>query len=446
MSTRLSWIWCLGLLGLVCESSARGQQNWPAFRGSDARGVADEARLPDRWSATQNVAWKVDVPGRGWSSPIVWGNRIYLTTCIDSGAPPEARKGLYFGGEQKKAPQREHLWQVVCLDLQTGATVWTRTVHQGVPQTPLHVKNTYASETPVTDGKFVYAYFGNLGVYCLDLEGKVVWSRTMEPHRTQMDWGPAASPALADGRLYIVNDNQDDSYLLALDGTTGDEIWRVKRDEQSNWSTPFIWKTGERTEIVTAGTRKFRSYSPDGKVLWELAGTSPITIATPYESDGLLYISSGYVLAPKKPIYAIRPGAEGNLTLSDKQKSSKHVAWVQRTAAPYNPTTLVYRDRMYVLYDRGLMACLNAKTGDIIYDKKRLGATEFTASPWANNGKVYCLSESGETYVIPAGDKFEIEHTNTLEEDDMCMATPAVADNRLLVRTLNRLYCIRQAD
>ena len=143
---------------------------------------------------------------------------------IDSGAPPEARKGLYFGGEQKKAPQRDHLWQVLCLDLQTGATVWTRTVHQGIPQTPLHVKNTYASETPVTDGKFVYAYFGNLGVYCLDLEGNVVWSRTVEAHRTQMDWGPAASPALADGRLYIVNDNQDDSYLLALDGATGNEI------------------------------------------------------------------------------------------------------------------------------------------------------------------------------------------------------------------------------
>ncbi|RPI83417.1 MAG: serine/threonine protein kinase [Planctomycetaceae bacterium] len=426
--------------------SAWGGDHWPAFRGADARGVADDARLPDHWSASENVAWKLETPGRGWSSPIVWGDRVFLTTCIDSGAPPEARKGLYFGGEQSKPPQRNHDWKVLCYELATGKPLWEKTVHQGIPQTPIHVKNTYASETPLTDGQHVYAYFGNVGLYCLDFDGNVVWSKTMEPRKTQMNWGPAASPALADGKLYIVNDNQDESYLQALNAADGQEEWRVSRDEQSNWSTPYVWKNDRRTEVVTAGTRKIRSYDLAGKLLWEIAGMSPITIATPYESKGLLYVSSGYVLAPSKPIYAIRPGAQGDISLGSTQTSSDHIAWCQKTAAPYNPSTLIYRDRLYVLYDRGLFACYDAVTGKEIYSKQRLGASEYTASPWANAGQIFCLSESGETVVIEAGDEFRNLHTNRLEDDDMCMATPAIASDRLLIRTVSRLYCIRKAE
>ena len=435
---------------LACPSPhltapAAAGDHWPAFRGGDAAGVADDADLPDQWSPTENVAWKVEIPGRGWSSPVVWGDKIFLTTCIDSGEPPESRKGLYFGGEQNQAPQRSHEWVVQCRRLESGELLWSRTVHEGIPTTPVHVKNTYASETPVTDGERLYCYFGNRGLYCLDFAGKVLWSQEIAPRKTQMNWGPAASPALHEGRLYLVNDNQEESYMQCLDAATGQEVWRVARDEQSNWSTPFVWKNKLRTEVVTAGTRRARSYDLSGKLLWEIAGMSPITIATPFEWKGLLFVTSGYVLAPKKPIYAIKPGGAGNISLGDKETENEFVAWSQKVAAPYNPTTLAYRDRLYVLYDRGLMGCFDAATGREIYSRQRLGATEFTASPWASGGRVYCLSESGETYVITAGDEYHEERTNRLEEDDMCMATPAIARNNLLIRTLTRLYCLRKS-
>jgi outer membrane protein assembly factor BamB len=256
-------------------------------------------------------------------------------------------------------------------------------------------------------------------------------------------WGTAASAVLHGDRLYIVNDNEEHSFLMALDKYTGDVVWTIDRDEKSNWATPFVWQNAIRTEIVTVGTGGVRSYDLDGKLLWSLQGMSSITIATPFAADGLLYISSGYVMDPMKPIYAIRPGASGDITLAEEQTSNNWIAWSDKSAAPYNPSTLVYRDRLYVLYDRGLFQCFDARTGMAAYDKQRLPeGRAFTSSPWACDDKIFCLSEDGETFVIKAGDQFEILHTNRLEADDMCMATPALAGNRLLIRTSARLYCI----
>jgi outer membrane protein assembly factor BamB len=440
-----------GWLGLVLFSAiavarARADDNWPMFRGPQGTGVVEGGDLPEKWSATENVEWKVDIPGRGWSSPIVWGNRIFLTTVVSSGKTPEAKKGLYLKGEQHKAPDAEHLWKVLCLDLDSGKLLWEQTAHQGKPATPLHIKNTYASETPVTDGKRVYAYFGNLGIFCYDLNGKPAWSKTLEPHATRAGWGTAASPALHENRLYLLNDNEEHSYLAALDATDGEQVWQVDRDEQSNWSTPFLWKNELRTEIVTAGTKRVRSYDLEGKLLWELSGMSVITIGTPYADKGLLYVSSGYVLDfRQRPVYAIRPGGEGDLTLPADKTNSATIAWCSRTAAPYNPTTLVYRDRMYVLYDKGLFGCFHAQTGEEVYARQRIANSKaFTASPWAYGGKVFCLDEYGETFVFEAGDEFRPLHTNSLADDDMCMATPAIAGNRLLIRSSERLYCIRK--
>ena len=287
-------------------------------------------------------------------------------------------------------------------------------------------------------------YFGNIGIFCFDLDGNEIWRKKIEPHQTRFGWGTASSPVLHGDRLYVVNDNDEDSYLLALEKQTGREAWRVSRDEKSNWSTPFIWQNERRTEIVTPGTGKVRSYDLDGNLLWSLTGMSSITIATPYEHKGLLYLSSGYVQDPSKPIYAIRPGATGDISLTEDQTSNEWIAWCQRKAGPYNPTTLIYDDRLFVLYDRGLLACFNAGSGDAFYEPQRLpNGRAFTSSPWAYGGKVFCLNEDGETFVIKAGDKFELLHTNPLAEDDMCMATPAIAGDRLLIRTSARLYCIR---
>lgn len=437
------------VLGLCLPRALAGENEagWPQFRGPEARGIASNPKLPDHWSATEHIAWKAEVPGRGWSSPIVWGNRVFLTTAVNQGELEAPKKGLYFGGNRPEAPKVQQDHKVICLDLLSGKQLWERSVHQGPPQGPIHLKNSFASETPVTDGERVYAYFGNLGLYCFELDGRPVWSASFAARAMRYGWGTAASPVLHGERLYILSDNDTQSYLLCLDKRTGKEIWRVARDEKSNWATPFVWQNNQRTEIVTAGTGKVRSYDLDGKLLWWFTGMSSITIATPYAANGLLYISSGYVGDPKRPLYAIRPGATGDLSLSAEQAGSQFIAWRLPQAAPYNPSTLVYNDLLYVLYDRGLLGCLRAGTGEWVYERKELPqGLRFTASPWAYDGKIFCLNEDGVTFVLKAGDKFELLHTNRLAEDDMCMATPALGDDRLVLRTAKRVYCIRQTD
>ncbi|MCY2953586.1 MAG: PQQ-binding-like beta-propeller repeat protein [Planctomycetota bacterium] len=430
-------------------STAHGAEppdaNWPQFRGPGVRGVSANPGLPDRWSASENVAWKADIPGQGWSSPIVWGSRVFLTTAVSPASPESPRKGLYLGGE-RPASASGYEWKVLCLDLDSGKMLWDRTVHQGNPPAAKHLKNSYASETPVTDGQRLYACFGNVGIFCLDLEGRQLWSRPLTPRATRAGWGTAASPTLHRDRLYLVNDNEEKSELLAIDAASGKEVWRVDRDEKSNWSTPFVWDSGLRTEIVTLGSGKVRSYDLDGKLLWWLKGMSSITIATPYADGGLLYISSGYVLDRNRPLYAIRPGATGDISLAAGQTSNAAIAWCNPTAAPYNPTTLLYDGRVYVLLDMGLLSAYNARTGAALYERKRLPEGRyFTASPWAYDGHIYCINEDGVTFVLQAGDEFTLMHTNKLADEETCLATPAIAGDRLLIRTASRLYCIRRS-
>ena len=429
------------VLGLCPALDA--QSNWPALRGPDARGVATGTDLPDRWSKTENVLWKRDLEGRGWSSPVVWGNRVFITTVVNEGKTEAVKRGLYFGGDRKTAPTTIHHWKVMCLDLKTGKRLWEHEVAKAKPTHGHHVKSSYASETPVTDGKRVYAYFGNVGIFCLTVDGKPLWSHKLDAVKTRYGWGTAASPVLHGDRLYLVNDNEEQSYLLALDATTGKVEWRVDREEKSNWSTPFVWKNELRTEIITPGSGRNRSYGLDGKLLYEWSGCSSITIGTPYSKFGLLFVSSGYVGDRRKPIFAIRPGASGDISLDGDETSNDHIAWCQKRAAPYNPSTIVVDDLLYVLLDRGVMTCYEAKTGKEVYGRQRLpDGMAFTSSPWAYNGMIFCLSEYGQTFVIKAGRKFELLHTNSLEEDELCMATPAIAGNRLIIRTENRVYCI----
>ena len=431
-------------LALACWAHAACAADWPCFRGPGCRGVAaDDPRLPTRWNATKNVRWKADLDGRGWASPIVVGDRVILTTAIPPAAPEDAKKGLYFGGERPDVPGGDVRWVVTCLDAATGFTLWETVIARGPAPGPIHVKNSYASETPVSDGERIYAAFAGVGIVCLDLEGNRVWEHRWRPRAMRSGWGPAASPVLHAGRLYVVNDNEDDSFVAALDARTGRELWRQSRDEKSNWATPFVWENSHRTELVTPGTGTTRSYALDGRLLWQLAGGSAITIATPYAAHGLLYVSSGFVLDRQRPIWAIRPGGSGDLTLADGADSSAAIAWCRRDAAPYNPTTLVYGDELYVLADRGLMACYDARTGRQHYRKERLPeGRAFTASPWAYGGLVFCANEYGETFVIRAGPTFELLHTNLLADDDMLMASPAIANGRLYIRTDRRLYCL----
>ncbi len=430
------------LFAAAIIASAAPADSWPQFRGPQSSGAAaDDAALPDRWSSTENVVWKADVPGVGWSSPIVAGNRIFVTTVIPSAAKEAPKKGLYFGGE-RKPPEDEHRWMVYCLDLESGKFLWEREVHRGVPAFSRHLKNSYASETPATDGERVYVYFGNVGLFAFDMQGRPAWSREFDTVKTRYGWGTAASPVVHRGRLYIVNDNDDHSYLMALDAKTGKTIWKVDRDEGTNWSTPFIWDNGQHSELVTTGTKRVRSYDLDGKVLWELGGMSSIVIPTPFSSNGLLYIASGYVGDQTRPVFAIKPGASGDISLKPGKTSNRFVAWSLPQGGPYNPSPLVYRDIYYTLLDRGFLTAHDARTGAELYGKQRIDPAvgAFTSSPWAYNGKVFLLSEDGDTFVVQAGPEYKLLWKNSL--DEMCMATPAIAGRSLIVRTSRKLYRI----
>jgi outer membrane protein assembly factor BamB len=329
---------------------------------------------------------------------------------------------------------------VIALDAGNGKVVWDKTVLEVKPQFPKHLKNTYASETPVTDGERIYAYFGNVGVYALDFAGNVVWERPVEVVKTRYGWGTAASPIVHGDLLFVVNDNEDSSYMAALDTRTGKEKWRVTRDEGTNWVTPFVWQNEQRTELITAGTDRVRSYSLDGKLLWEFGGMSSIAIPQPFAAHGLLYVSSGYVGDQKRPVFAIKPGASGDITLAEGTQSNDWIVWFLPQAGAYNPTPLVYGDHLYTLLDRGFFTMHDARTGEMVYDKQRIerGASAFTASPWAYNGKIFVLSEDGDTFVIDAGKEFKVIAKNSL--DEMCMATPAIADGSLYIRTRANLY------
>src|SRR4029450_4356018 len=322
----------------------------------------------------------------------------------------------------------------------TGALRWEKEVRGGAPPGPKHLKNSYASETPATDGERVYFYFGNIGLFVFDMNGTPVWSKPMGPFKTRYGWGTAASPVLHEDRVYIVKANADQSFLAALDKRTGAEIWRVSRAEGTNWATPFVWQHAQRTEIVTSGTDRVRSYDLSGKLLWELKGMSSITIPTPFERHGLLFISSGYVGDPLRPAYAIKPGASGDISLKSGETSNQYIAWSSPTLAPYNPTPLVYGDYYYTLFDRGFFTCHDARTGKEIYGRQRIAvdASGFTTSPWAYNGRIFVMSEDGDTYVIQAGPEFKVLGKNSLGE--MTLGTPAVGGGRRIIRTASKLY------
>jgi len=430
----------LALILVVAVARGLDAQNWPQFRGTMAGVGTDSPDLPDTWSTTENVAWSATIPGLGWSSPIVWGDHVFVTTVVNTGQQEPSKPGFYLG--DWPASSAPHRWMVYDLDYNSGQVRWAREVGGTPPAKAKHLKNSYASETPVTDGERVYVYFGNLGLYALDFTGKPVWSKPIGPFKTRNNWGAAASPVLHQGRLYIVNDNDEQSFLAAYDARTGNEIWRVTRDEGTNWSTPFVWQNAQRTEIVTSGSDKVRSYDLSGKLLWELKGMSSISIPTPFDRFGFLYLSSGYIADPLRPAYVIRPGASGDISLKSGETTNTHIVWSSPTAAPYNPTPLVYGETYYTLFDRGFFTSHDARTGKEIYPRQRITAeaSGFTSSPWAYNGRIFAMSEEGDTYVIQAGPEFKVMGKNSLNE--MTLATPAVARGSLFVRTASKVYRI----
>lgn len=434
-------------LSLAMNVTMASAADFTRFRGADATGVAkDHPNLPDRWSKTDNVVWVADVPGQGWGSPIAVGDRVFVSSVVADEENTQPKGGLYLGQGVRDPAKGIHHWMVYCFDLKDGKELWRHEAHTGRPVVPRHPKSSYAAETPTTDGERLFVLFGDLGLYCYSLDGDLLWSKPIEPKKTNMDYGAAASPVLHDGQVFVVYDNKEDSWIASFDAETGQQQWITKRDETMSWATPLVWQNEKRTEIVVSGQRYNRSYSLDGKELWSFDGNmSVLVIPSPFAAHGLCYISSGYVGDSHRPTFAIRPGANGELTAEDEFDDSDFIEWYQPQASPYNTTQIVYGDYLYTVYDQGFMTCHNALTGEEVYGKRRFSPKgSFTASPWAYNGKVFCLSEDGLTYVIKAGSEFEILETNPL--DELCIATPSIVGGKLLVRTLTKVYCITQSE
>ena len=445
---------------LLISASCAIAQNWPQWRGSQANGLAPEKKLPAEWGQDKNIAWKVALPGIGWSQPIVWGNKIFVTTAVtENQAKPEAGNfnpvatadgpastGFRFPGfgPPPSPPDKLYSWKLICLDGATGKVLWERTAHEGKPRATVNRNNTYASETPATDGEHVIAYFGNTGLYCYDVSGNLVWSKDLGVYPMQLGWGTGSSPLLYGGRVFIQCDNDQKSFLVALDKKTGDELWRIDRDEKSNWSTPYIWKHKQRTELITAGGSKLRSYNPEnGELLWEMSGAGRNSL-TPVGDQELLYADSvDRMMGGRGPILAIRAGAPGDISLKQGDTSNAFVAWSSQLRTFRVASPLLYEGCLYLLdQQRGQVRCYDAKTGKEYYNQRLEGTKGFTSSPWANDGKVFCLDESGVTVVLKAGPKFEVLATNKL--DEMFWSSVAIMDEKLLLRGVDHLYCIGQ--
>ena len=426
-------------------SSATG--SWPSFRGPHASGVAEGQHLPDRWNGKtgENILWRTPIPGLAHSSPVVWGHRVFVTSAISSRPDATFKPGLYGDGESSE-DLSSHKWVLYAIDKRTGIIEWERVAFEGVPRERRHIKSTYASASPATDGRIVVAWFGSQGVHAYDVNGKSLWK--VDLGRVDMgaydiptyEWGPASSPIIWNDLVIIQCDTQTDSFLIALDVATGKTIWKTDREELPSWGTPTVADTSAGIQLLTNASNFIRAYDPrTGKELWRLGRSSKITAPTPLVSDDLIVVASGR--GPERPIFVVRPNARGDITLADGKTASETIAWSRTGRGSYMPTPLVYQGRLYVLANNGTFDAYNLKTGEEIY-RQRLPAigSGYSASPVAADGKIYLTNEDGEIVVVAAGDKFTHIATNSMGE--LLMATPALSEGVMYVRSAQSLFAV----
>lgn len=440
------------LLLCLLPGAAWGVPAWPSFRGPQASGVA-EGPAPTAWNAEAgtNVLWKTPIPGLAHSSPVVWGDKVFITTAVSTEANPTFRHGLY-GDVDSVETRAEHSWRVFALDRKTGKVLWERVAHSGVPKVKRHIKATHANSTPATDGRHVVALFGSEGLYCYTVDGELKWKKDLGVldagwfYDPSYQWEYGASPILYKNLVIVQADLQKGSFIAAFDLADGRQVWRTERDEIPSWATPSVFEAGKRAELVTNATKHVRGYDPlTGRELWRLAGNSEIVTPTPIAAHGLAYVTSGY--APIQPIYAIRLGAaNGDITLPEGKEATEAVAWSKKRGGPYMPTPIVYGDYLYTCANNGILTAYDAKTGAQVYRERVAGSrtAAFSASPVAADGKLYFASEDGDVYVVKAGPKFELLATNPMGE--VLMATPAIVDGTIIVRGRQHVFAIRQGE
>jgi outer membrane protein assembly factor BamB len=402
--------------------------------------------LPTDWDGPsgKGVRWKTEVPGLAHSSPVIWGNKLFVTTAISKKDRAGIRTGLY-GDVDPVDDRSSHRFEVWCLDRRTGELLWKRLAYEGTPKVKRHTKSTHANPTPAVDGKHVVVSFGSEGLFAFDLDGELLWKRDLGVldagffRAPEAQWGYASSPVIHDGRVIVLADVQKSSFLAAFDVETGKEIWRTPRSDVPTWGTPTVHDDGSRTQVIVNGFRHIGGYDfRNGKELWRMSGTGDIPIPTPYVADGLIYLTSAH--GPGSPIYAIRTDASGTLELN---KSGTHpsVPWSHPRGGSYMPTTIVYRGLLYVCRDNGGLTVFDAKSGKRVYQQRLgSGSAGFVASAIAGDGKVYFTDEDGVTYVVKAGNTFE-----QLAENDIggvALATPAIADGTIYVRTVGHVVAV----
>lgn len=425
-------------------------QPWPAFRGADNAGIGDGQGAPFEWDAAsnKNIVWKTPIPGLANSSPIIWGDRIFVTSASTEEGDDSLRIGLY-GDVDPVEDTAEHTWAVYALDSASGEILWRRVAAVGVPKVKRHLKSTHANPTPVTDGKHVVASFGSEGVYAYDFEGKLLWKKDFGVLQSgwfydpTYEWGFASSPILHNGHVILQIDIYEGSHVTALDVTHGKEVWKTGRDEIPTWGTPVVLPAGDAgpAEIITNGTTVRGYDAATGEELWTLAPNSEITVASPIVGNDLAYITGGY--PPARPIYAVRRGSRGDLSLTEGETSSESIAWSHERGGAYMPTPLLYRDILYIFHGNGRLAAHDPATGEEIY-KARVGSgNSFSGSPVAADGRLFFTSEQGETFVVRAGKVFQELGTNNL--DEIVMSTPAISDGLIVIRGKSHVYGIGEA-
>lgn len=440
---------CASLAVVGCQAAlADGDSNWPMFHGPRAMGVLDGPATATSWNVEkgENVLWKTPIPGLGHCSPIIWGDKVYLSTAISGMEKSGLKPGLY--GDIASVPDDTvHKWEIVCLNKKTGKIDWEKQLLTGVPKIKRHTKSTHANSTMATDGKYLIAFFGSEGLYCFDMSGKQLWKKDLGVLDSgyyvvpAAQWEYAASPIIDEGVVYVQCDVQKGSFLAAFDAKTGQEKWRTDRDDVPTWSTPAIYHDGAKALLIVNGYKHMGAYdAATGKEIWRMSGGGDIPVPTPIVSNGLIFLQSAH--GPKAPIYAVKLSATGDITIKDDETSSPNIAWATRRGGGYLQTPLIIGDHFYTCQINGVLSCYEAKTGKQVYSERMgSGRTAFTSSPVASNGMIYCASEDGDVYVVKAGPEFKIVATNPLSE--VCMATPAISDGILYFRTQANLIAIK---
>jgi outer membrane protein assembly factor BamB len=428
------------LVLLISVSGAVTAANWPQWRGPDGSGISNEKNLPSEWTPTKNIKWKTPIAGRGHSSPIVWGKLIFVTTAVEGEVVPGAKAvkhtadGKEFLHPDSIGADHKHTFKVIALNRDTGKMAWEAVAWEGTPYDNRHRKSSYAASTPATDGKLVYAFFGTEGLYAYDFNGKLAWKAQLGNLGT-VGMGTGTSPILFENFVIVQcdEDNGEASFIVALDKKTGKEVWRTPRKVQVSWSTPLLVRTATRSELITSGTEQVISYDPaTGKELWHHKGVESNAIPSPVANNEMVFLVAGF---PAKIAMAIKLGGSGDLT------GTPNVPWKYAKGTAYVPSPILYGDYLYLTTDRGILTCIDAKTGEVKYEGGRIPIpATFTASPVAFEGKILMTSEDGDTFIVKAGPSHQILGTNSIGE--AVYASPAIADGRIFIRGERNLYCI----